>query len=87
MQGIRVRALAQEDPMYWGANKPVRHNNWACALEPACCNYWACVLQLLSLCAATTEAHVLRAHALQQEKPPQGEACVPQRSVAPAPRN
>ena len=25
--------------------------------------------QLLSLCAATAEAHVLRAHALQQEKP------------------
>ena len=27
--------------------------------------------QLLSPCATTTEAHVPRAHALQQEKPPQ----------------
>ena len=32
------------------------------------------VPQLLSPCAATTEAHALRACALQQEKPPQREA-------------
>ena len=32
--------------------------------EPACCNYW-------SPRAATSEARVPRAHALQQEKPPQ----------------
>ena len=35
--------------------------------------------QLLSLHAATTEAHTPRAHAPQQEKPPQREACTPQR--------
>ena len=34
--------------------------------------------QLLSLCAATTEARTPRAHALQQEKPLQREARAPQ---------
>ena len=48
---------------------------------------WAHVPQLLSPRAATTEARTLRAHALQQEKPPQWEACAPQRRVAPARRN
>ena len=33
--------------------------------------------------ATITEAHVPRAHAPQQEKPPQWEACTPQRRVAP----
>ena len=39
--------------------------------------------QLLSPRATTTEAQVPRAHAPQQEKPPQWEACSPQRTVAP----
>ena len=26
MQGIQVRALVQEDPMWHGATKPVRHS-------------------------------------------------------------
>ena len=43
--------------------------------------------QPLSSRAATTEARVPRAHALQQEKPPQGEACAPQGRVAPSRRN
>ena len=47
MQGTRVRALVWEDPTCHGATKPVRHNNWACALEPASHNYWAHVPQLL----------------------------------------
>ena len=34
MQGTRVRALVQEDPTCRGATKPMRHNCWACALEP-----------------------------------------------------
>ena len=34
--------------------------------------------QLLSPCATTTEARVPRAHAPQQEKPPQREARAPQ---------
>ena len=59
MQGTRVRALVREDPTCRGATKPVRHNYRACALEPTSHNYWA---------------HVPRACALQQEKPPQWEA-------------
>ena len=54
MQGTQVRALVWEDPTCHGATKPVRHNYWACALEPeatttepTCHNYWAHVLQLL----------------------------------------
>ncbi|KAJ8791477.1 hypothetical protein J1605_004282 [Eschrichtius robustus] len=35
MQGTRVQALIREDPTCHGATKPVRHNYWACALEPA----------------------------------------------------
>ena len=40
--------------------------------------------QLLSPRATTTEAHVPRARAPQQEKPPQWEACAPQQRVVPA---
>ena len=35
----------------------------------------------MSPCAASTEAHVPRACAPQQEKPPQWEACAPQERV------
>ena len=49
------------------------------ATEPVCQNYW-------SPRATTTEAHVPRACALKQEKPPQWEARAPQRRVAPARR-
>ena len=47
MQGTWVRALVREDPTCRGATKPVRHNYWACTLEPASRNYWAHVPQLL----------------------------------------
>ena len=100
MQGTQVQSLALEDPTCRRAIKPVRHNYWACALEPGSHNYWAClpqllkstsprarVPQLLSLCAATTEAHAPRAHALQQEKPLQWEARAPQQRVGPACHN
>ena len=43
--------------------------------------------QLLSPCAATTKARAPRARALQQQKPPQGEACAQQQRVAPARHN
>ena len=46
MQGTRVQALVREDPTCHGATKPVRRY-WACALEPACHNYWAHEPQLL----------------------------------------
>ena len=96
MQGTRVRALFRGDPTCHGATKPVSHNYWACALEPTSHNYWAHAPQLRSLCsgacepqllsprATTTEAHMPRACAPQQEKPPQWEACAPQQRVAPA---
>ena len=45
------------------------------------------MLQLLSPSDATTEAHAPRARAPQQEKPPQGEVCAWQQTVAPARRN
>ena len=86
MQGTRVWALVQEDPTRCGATKSVRHNYWACALEPVSHNYWACVLQLLSPHATTTEARATRARAPQQEKPPQW-AHAPQWRVVPAHRN
>ena len=41
MQGTWVRALVREDPTCRGATKPVRHNYWVCALEPASRNYWS----------------------------------------------
>ena len=72
MQGTRVQALVREDPTCRGSTKPVHHNSWACALEPASHNYWA---------------RMPRAPAPQQEKPPQWEARAPQRRVAPARRN
>ena len=71
MQGTRVWALVWEDPTYRRATKPVCHNYWACTLEPV-------ESQLLSPCTTTTEARAPRAHALQQEKPPQWEARAPQ---------
>ena len=67
MQGTRVRDLVWEDPTCRGATKPVRHNYWACTLEPASHNYW-------SPHAITTEACAPRACALQQEKPSEWEA-------------
>ena len=47
MQGTRVQALVREDPTCHGATKPVRHNYWACALEPASHKCWAHTPQLL----------------------------------------
>ena len=87
MQGTQVWALVQGDPTCCGATKPVLHKYWACALEPTSHNYWARTPQLLRLRATTTEAHMPRARAPQQEKPPQGEARALQQRVAPARHN
>ena len=46
VQGTQVLSLVWEDPTCRGAARPMRHN------------YWACKPQLLSLCAATAEAHM-----------------------------
>ena len=53
MQGTWVRALVWEDPTCRGATKPVRHNCWACALEPVSHNY----------CARVPTAHALQREA------------------------
>ena len=67
MQGMWVRALDQEDPTCRGATKR--------APQLLSLRSRACEPQLLSPRATTTEACVPRAHAMQQEKPPQREAC------------
>ena len=64
MQGTQVRALVQEDPTCRGATK-------ARAPQLLSLRSRACEPQLLSPRATTTEAHVPRARALQQEKPQQ----------------
>ena len=80
MQGTRVRAPVWEDPTCRRATKaraPQLLSLCSRAREP----------QLLSPWATTTEAHVPKAHAPQQEKPLKWEAHAPQRRVAPARRN
>ena len=62
VQGTWVQSLVWENPTCSGANKPVHHNYWACALVPASHNYWAHAPQLLK------PAHS-RAHMLQLLKP------------------
>ena len=80
MQRTWVWALVREDPTCRRATKPrvpqllSLHSK---AHKP----------QLLSPHATTTEACLPRAHALQQEKPPQWETHALQRRVAPALRN
>ena len=39
MKEIRVQSQVQEYPTCHGATKAVRHNHWACALEPRSHNY------------------------------------------------
>ena len=67
MQGSQVRALGQEDPTCRGATKPVRHNSWACTLEPASHSYWAHVPQLLKPACLEHVFHSKRSH--HNEKP------------------
>ena len=80
MQGTWVRALVREDPTCQGTTKP-------CAPQLLSLCSRAPKPQLLSPCVTTTEARASRAHAPQQEKPPQWEAHAPQRRVAPAHHN
>ena len=67
MQGTRVQALVREDPTCRGANKPVRHNYWACALEPTSHNYWARAPQLLKPAHLEPVLRKKRSH--RDEKP------------------
>ena len=70
MQRTPVWSLVQEDPTCHGATKPVYHSYWASSL----------CARTAEPCATTIEAHELRTHAPQQEKPLQWEACAPQDS-------
>ena len=64
-------AVVKNPPANAGVQSLVWEDPTCCgANEPVCHNYW-------SPRAATTEALVPRAHALQQEKPPQWEARAP----------
>ena len=83
MQGKLVWSLVWEDPTCLGQLKPVHHNHWVCVLESMSLRLLN--QQLMSPCAASTEAHVPRACAPQQEKPPQWEACAPQPESSPCP--
>ena len=67
MQGTRVRALVWEEPTCRGATKPVCHNYWACALEPASHNSWAHVPQLLKPARLEPVLRNKRSH--RNEKP------------------
>ena len=67
MQGTWVRALVRDDPTCLGATKLMRHNYWACALEPASHNYWACVPQLLKPACLEPVLRNKRSH--RNEKP------------------
>ena len=75
MQGMQVRSLVQKNATCLGATKLVHHSYWTRALRPGSLNYLAHGSQLL-------KSTCFRACALQQEKPPQGEARALQRRVA-----
>ena len=62
MQGTRVQALAWEEPTCRGATRPMCHNYWACALEPASHNCWAQVPQLLKPVRLEPVLHNKRSH-------------------------
>ena len=67
MQGTQVRAVVPKDPTCHGATKPMRHNYWACSLEPASHNYWTHVPQLLKLACLEPVLCNKRSH--RNEKP------------------
>ena len=67
IQGMQVRALVREDPTCHGGTKQLS----SCVPRLLSLRSRAHEPQLLSLHATTTEAHMPRACAPQQEKPPQ----------------
>ena len=66
-QGTRVLSLVREDPTCHGATKPMRHNYWACTLEPTSHNYWTHVPQLLKSVRLDPVLRSKRSH--RNEKP------------------
>ena len=67
VQGTWVRALVRGDPTCRKAAKPLRHNCWACTLEPMSHNYWARVPHLLKPVHLEPVLHNRRGHC--SEKP------------------
>ena len=72
----------REDPTL-GTSEPVHHNYWACALEPGSCNSRACALEPWAHVLQGLKPRCPRARALQQERPPQWEACSLQPECSP----
>ena len=68
LEGDTGSTLIWEDPTCRRTTKPVCHNYWACALEPRSRDCWAHIPWLL-------KPEHPRAHAPQQERPPQAEVC------------
>ena len=68
MQGTRVRALVQEDPICCQAAEPMHHNYWSPhPLGPVCRDYWARMLQLLK--PACLELVLCNKRSHRNEKP------------------
>ena len=70
MQETQVRSLIREEPTCHRAIRAEHHHCWAWALESRSRDYWGHELQILRPMRPP-------ASALQQEKPPQQEACTP----------
>ena len=68
MQGTRVWALVWEDPTCRKATKPLRHDYWACALEPASHNYWSPRAE--SPCSTAREATAMRSPCTAKKSSP-----------------
>ena len=60
MEGTQVQSLVWENSAYHGAFKPVHHNYWAHALEPACRTNWSpCAWSLYSITREVTPVRSL----------------------------
>ena len=68
MQGTWFQSLVQEDPTRHGASKPMVHNYWARALEPAGCNFQVLMLKLLKPMRLEPVLHNERSHSNEKLK-------------------
>ena len=67
LQDTWVWLLAQEDPVWQSATKPISHNYGACALEPGSCNE---KLPRWEACTAHLEKKALLATKTERSSPP-----------------
>ena len=75
--GSKVWSLVQEDPTRLGANRPTRHNYWACTQSPgakaaqaSCCSSWRGPPACPRACPETREPPQWAARAPQPERGP-----------------